>query len=110
MTPTEAVAFVAEHGLVLERAQGPLPNLVEQVAGESIRGSWWAHPQASAIFRALTAVRASPDVLACRLVNGKVTLIHRRLWPALIRLRDQLPVERLAAIEEEHTPSGRHTV
>jgi hypothetical protein len=47
-------------------------------------------------------------VVATRLVNGKVTLIHRRLWPALVRVADHLPHDRLAALREEHTASGAH--
>ena len=39
-----------------------------------------------------------------------MTLIHRRLWPALVRVADRLPRERLAAIHEEHTSSGAHRV
>ena len=41
-------------------------------------------------------------------MNGNVTLIHRRLWPALVRLADRFPAERLASIHEEHTASGDH--
>lgn len=38
-----AAALVAERGLVLESAQGPLPRLVEEIAREPIEGSWWGH-------------------------------------------------------------------
>lgn len=97
-----------EQGMLLESARGPIPNVAELVAGEPIRGSWWSHPSNHAIFEVLNALADSPDVVRTRLVNGKVTLIHRRLWPALVRLADRLPVERLAAIHEEHTASGAH--
>jgi hypothetical protein len=40
--------------------------------------------------------------------NGRVTLIHPRVWPALVRLADRFPSERLAAVDEEHTESGAH--
>jgi hypothetical protein len=56
----------------------------------------------------LNEVRASPDDVAVRLLNGKVTLIHRRLWPALVRAAERFPPERLAAIDEVHTASGAH--
>ncbi len=39
-----------------------------------------------------------------------MTLVHRRLWPALVRLADRLPKERLAAIREIHTNGGQHVV
>ncbi len=44
----------------------------------------------------------------CRLVDGKVTLVHRRLWPQLVRLAGRIAPERIAKVSEEHTPSGRH--
>ena len=94
--------------MVFESAHGPLQSLAERVAGEPIRGSWWSHPAGHEIFAAIQTVRESPAVVATRLVNGKVTLIHRRLWPALVRVADDLPHDRLAALHENHTPSGAH--
>lgn len=105
MDPMEALV---EHGMLLQSAHGPLPSVAELVAGERIRGSWWGHPASHAIFEAVNTLTDSSDVVRTRLVNGKVTLIHRRLWPALVRVADRFPPERLAAIEEEHTASGRH--
>ena len=108
MTAGEAVAFVEQHGVVLVSAKGPAPKLVEAIAGVAIKGSWWGHPQGHRIFTVLSAVTESPQLLVCRLVGGKVTLVHRRLWPALVRLADRFPAAQLAQVSEEHTPSGRH--
>jgi hypothetical protein len=110
MTPKQALAFVKANGVVLESGRGPVPNLAEAIAGGPIRGSWWAHPRANTIFLCSRAVRKSADVLVCRLVDGKVTYVHRRLWPALARLVGRFDADRLAAIQEMHTPSGRHEV
>lgn len=104
----DPVDFVARNGVVLASGKGPVPNLAEWVAGEPIRGSWWGHARGRDIFRALSAVAGSPDVLAFRLVQAKVTLVHRRLWPALVRLADEIGKQRLAAVREEHTRSGAH--
>lgn len=104
------MADLIEHGMLLESARGPLPSVAEMIAGEPIRGSWWGHPASHAIFDALNALAESPDVVRTRLVNGKVTLIHRRLWPALVRVSDRFPPKSLAAIHEEHTTSGAHRV
>jgi len=82
----EALAFVEKHGVVLQAARGPVPSLAEAVAGGPIRGSWWGHPRGREIFLAAEAVVESGDVLVCKLVEGKVTYVHRRLWPALVRL------------------------
>jgi hypothetical protein len=103
-----ALAFVDEHGVVLESGRGPVPSLADAIAGEAIRGTWWKHPKGRAIFRATRAVRDSDDVLVCRLLGGKITYVHRRLWPALVRLADEVGPVRLDAIREEHTTSGVH--
>lgn len=110
MTPEEALAFVAQHGVVLESGRGPVPSLAETITGEPIRGSWWSHPKGRLIFAATRFVRDSPDVLLCRLIAKKLTYVHRRLWPALVRLADEIGAPRLAAIREEHTGSGAHRI
>ncbi len=110
MTGREAIQFVETHGIVLESAHGALPCLVEEIAGERIKGSWWSHPRAHDIHRLTGDVRNSNLVHVCRLARGKVTLVHRRLWPALVRVADRLPKERLAALREIHTETGRHVV
>ena len=110
MTARTALAFVRRHGIVLESARAPVPNLAEAVAGEPIRGSWWGHRKSHEIFRLTRAVRDSRDVLVCRLVGGKITYVHRRLWPPLVRLARTFTPAALAAVREVHTPSGRHAL
>jgi hypothetical protein len=108
MTAEKALAFVREHGVVLASARGPVPRLTEAIAGGEIRGSWWAHPKGHQIHAVLSAVTDSDQILVCRLIDGKITLVHRRLWPALVRLAKRLGPEQVARVREEHTPSGRH--
>jgi len=108
VTPKEAVAFVARHGVVLQAARGPVPSLAEAVVGSPIRGSWWGHAKGKEIFRAAAAISGSPDVLVCKLIAGKVTYVHRRLWPALVKLAGRLRKAQLAREWEERTPSGAH--
>jgi hypothetical protein len=104
----EARSFVERHGVVLVAAKGPVPRLTEAIAGEPIRGSWWGHPKGHEIYAVLEAVTSSDDVLVCRAVDGKVTLVHRRLWPALVRAGDVLDHARLAQVVQEHTERGHH--
>jgi hypothetical protein len=107
-TADEALAFIREHGVVLASAKGTAPRLTEAIIGEPIKGSWWAHAQSHHIYAVLEAVTASEQVLVCRLINGKITLVHRRLWPSLVRLASRFAPEQLSQVREEHTPSGRH--
>jgi len=108
MTADEAMAIIREHGVVLASAKGPAPRLAELIAGESIKGSWWAHPKGHQIFAIFQQIDKSPDILVCRLVNGKVTFVHRRLWPALVRVAHRFQANQLAQVHQEHTPSGHH--
>jgi hypothetical protein len=74
-------ALVRERGLLAQT------EAVSWVAGTTIRGSWWSHPAGEAIFRALSALAEDPDVLPCKVLDGKQTYLHRSLWPALARAR-----------------------
>jgi hypothetical protein len=85
-----------------------VPSLAEAIAGAPIQGSWWGHARSHEIFALTRAVRDSPDVLVCRLVGGKITYVHRRLWPALVRAAERFPRKSLAKIHERHTASGKH--
>ena len=108
MTPKQALAFVKKHGVVLQAARGPVPSFAEHVAGGPIRGSWWSHSRGHEIFELATAVCDSRDVLVCKLVDGKVTYVHRRLWPALVKLAARFDKAQLAKVDDEHTSSGAH--
>ena len=110
MTTDELLAALEEHGVLLESAKGPVPNVAELVVGTPIAGSWWAHPDSHAVFAEINALAEHPDVVRTRLLNGKVTLVHRRVWPALVVLADRFPSARLAALHERHTDTGRHVV
>ena len=110
MTPRQALAFVRKSGIVLESGRGPVPSLAETIAGEPIRGSWWGHSKGDEIFVCSRAIRNSKEVLTCRLIDGKVTYVHRRLWPALARLSGNFKAERLAPIREIHTAAGKHRI
>ena len=111
MTTAEALRFVEEHGVVLESARhARVPSLAEAVAGGPIHGSWWSHAKGKAIFAATRAVREAPDVLVCRVVDGKISFAHERMWPALVKLAAEFPRKDLARIRETHTESGAHRV
>lgn len=110
VTPEEAIAFVKTQGVVLESGSGPVPNLAETVVGAPIRGSWWGHPKGHEIFLLTLAVRSSKETLVCRLLEGKVTYVHRRIWAAVVRLQASFDKDHLGAIREIHGPTGKHEV
>jgi hypothetical protein len=111
LTPQQALAFVERHGIVCEAShRGEIPSLVDAIAGETVRGNWWAHPKARMIFALTRAVRDARDVLVCRLVDGKITFIHERLWPALVRMADQFPGKHLSRVREVHSTGGKHII
>ena len=108
-SPEEALNFVKTEGIVLESAHGRVPTFVDFVAGERVTG-WWNHPKGRSIFALTRVIRDSPDVLICRLIDRKVTYVHRRMWPALVKLADELGESGLGAIREEHLTGGKHRV
>lgn len=108
MTYEQALSFVREHGVVLASAKGPVPNVAEAVANEPVKGSWWGHPRGREIFRILQHLYGSSEILVCRLIEGKVTLVHARLWPALVRVAGRFPAARIAQVHEEHMAAGHH--
>jgi hypothetical protein len=108
MDAAGALAFIREHGVVLVSAKGPVPRLTEAIAGEPVKGSWWGHPKGKLIFDILQQVAAHEDVLMCRLVGGKVTIVHRRLWTALAAAAAHFPPERISRVAQEHTEAGHH--
>lgn len=79
-------AALDEYGILL-LSDAKLPSVASIVAGESIRGSWWGHPKGHAIFNTAEALEERADVTVAKLVSGKVTYVHCRLWPALVAVR-----------------------
>lgn len=70
---------LAEHGLLLLQ-DAKLPSVVGIIAGKLSR-SWWDHPRSHEIFACLATL--DEVAIATKLIGGKVTFVHRRLWPAL---------------------------
>lgn len=44
-TPRRALSLVEKTGVVLESGRGPVPNLVDSIAGAPVTGPWCDHPQ-----------------------------------------------------------------
>ena len=74
-----------EFGLLLE-TDAKLPSVSGLIAGEPVRGSWWAHARSHDIFVVLQQVAAHKEVMITKLLSGKVTFVHRKLWPAILSI------------------------
>lgn len=76
-------AALERHGMLLlhDRVR---PSVTTLVAGEAIRGSWWAHPRGNEIYHLALAFEHGAGALSLKLVNAKVTFVHRRLWPLVL--------------------------
>jgi hypothetical protein len=82
---SEILDALSRYGLLLKQDK-ILPNVVTLVTGESLASSWWSHARAHEIFTTLSKLSEHPDVLFVKLIRKKDTLVHRSLWPALLRL------------------------
>ena len=87
---SSAVQKVLPLAIKLTEKQGLLPvvdpkaaSLLSAATGEIGSKDWWHHPAGCRIFLVGTVLEKHPDILACRLLRGEITLVHRSLWPAL---------------------------
>lgn len=94
------VAAVAKHRLLLLQDKS-LPNAVTVITGEHPHGSWWAHPRGHEIFRLVEEASEHPDIIATKLVGGKVTFVHRSLWPAVLAIGSAREAWQLRGLSSE---------
>lgn len=97
------VVELERHGLLLQ-SDLSLPSITTIVAGEPIRGSWWGHSRGDAIYRVANALADDRDVLLTKLVDGKVTYVHRRLWAAVLAVacsRERWQLDRLPQLAQK---------
>jgi hypothetical protein len=80
-TVREALALLKRRGAMLL-----VPDLVEAVAGEPVKGTWWAHKAGPTIYRLANELEDHAEVVVGKLARGKVTFVHARLFPALARV------------------------
>jgi hypothetical protein len=90
-------AALSRVGLLLQHDRA-LPSVTALVAGQPIAGSWWGHPRGHDIYAVLVALEAGAGALSPKLINGKVTFVHERLWPALLGVLESRRGEERAAL------------
>lgn len=79
----KALELLEEHGLLL-LSDSRFPSVTMIVSESPVTGSWWSHPKANVIFEVAESLSEHADVVATKLVSGKVSFVYRGLWPALI--------------------------
>lgn len=72
-------------GFLLE-SDPTLPSVCSLITGEPLKSSWWSHPLAQTIFNINERLEDHADVLVTKLVSGKVTFVHRKLWPEIFSI------------------------
>ena len=77
--------YLGRLGVLLETDRA-FPSLTGIMVREPIKGSWWAHPMANEIYMLSQRLIVHPDTIFLKLLSGKTTFVHRRLWPELIAI------------------------
>jgi hypothetical protein len=81
----DALAELKRRGLMLVHDK-TFPSLTLLCIGEPIRGSWWAHPLSNGVYVISQRLQQSGEVMLIKLVSGKETYVHRRLWPQAVAI------------------------
>lgn len=83
----DEVTRVLKDGGLLLLQDATARSLATMVAGDVVKGSWWGHPKGNEMFAIASALdditAKGQRVKSAKLVDGKVTFVHERLWPAL---------------------------
>jgi hypothetical protein len=84
-TPKDALAWMKKVELATAAAHlDGVPCFVEAVTGERLKTSWWGHPKGKLIFALGESLDDAADVVSLKLLEGKATLVHAKLWPLLL--------------------------
>jgi hypothetical protein len=87
-TSQQVLKTLEEKGMLLLTDPSAL-SVAGLIAGAPVRGTWWSHPKGQEIFRTCGELEDHDDVDVVKLVSGKVTFVHRALWPALVAVSEE---------------------
>jgi hypothetical protein len=105
----EIESALFEHGLLLVQGQAEVPSIADLLAGAPVttRGYSWDYVPAK---RCAWELEARAEVASCKLLRGRTTLVHARLWPAVhglaVAARAGVSSELLDLVERHHGISG----
>ncbi len=81
----DVLDYLRKLGVLLE-ADRSFPSITGIMVREPIKGSWWSHSMANEIYLLCQRLIQHPDAICLKLLSGKATYVHRRLWPELIAI------------------------
>jgi hypothetical protein len=81
----DVLDYIGRLGMLLETDR-LFPSLTGIMVREPIKGSWWSHPMANEIYLLSRRLSDHSDLIFLKLLSGKTTFVHRRLWPELIAI------------------------
>jgi hypothetical protein len=82
MTDSPVERALVEYGMLLVQGQADVPSIADLFAGSPVttRGYSWDYEPA---WRLADELLQRDDVAECKLLRGRRTLVHARLWPAV---------------------------
>jgi hypothetical protein len=91
---------LSRFGLLLIQGQWEVPSLADLIEGAPVttRGFSWDYVPAWTLADEL---QARPDIFAVKLLRGRLTLVHERLWPATDALA-RAAMMRVGALPARH--------
>ena len=81
----DVLEMLRKFGVILETDKA-FPSITGMMVGEPIHGSWWSHPMANDIYMLSQRLIHHHDAVFLKLLSGKTSYVHRRLWPELIAI------------------------
>lgn len=78
-----AMNILEESGLLLVMGL-EIPDVCRLVTARRIKGSWWGDPAGQEIFAVSEMLSDHADITVTKLISGKVTFVHRKLWQKLV--------------------------
>jgi hypothetical protein len=79
LATARVIAELRQRELLLQAGR-EFASVANIVAGETISGSWWAHPQSNLIYWVCQDLEQHPSVAEARLLAGKVTQLWQTVW------------------------------
>ncbi|TPI21094.1 hypothetical protein [Mesorhizobium sp. B4-1-1] len=100
----DAKIYLESHGLIpLSPAEG-LVSLVDLILGPGVTGNWWGHDRANDAYNAYSALANDPNVIVVKLIDYKVTLVHRNIWNPIFKIA--LDDKRISWRKSSLSPEG----